>query len=92
MLKLPVVGDLTQTAILERTCRILSSMLKAGVDLPRSVAVTAESANNAVYRKALEEVREAMMEGQAWPGLSHAVASFPERLVRCSVWVKRPEP
>jgi type IV pilus assembly protein PilC len=53
MLKLPVVGDLTQTAILERTCRILSSMLKAGVDLPRSMQVTAESANNAVYHKAL---------------------------------------
>ena len=54
MLKLPVIGDLTQTAILERTCRILSSMLRAGVDLPRSMAVTAESANNAVYRKALD--------------------------------------
>ena len=70
MLKLPVVGDLTQTAILERTCRILSSMLKAGVDLPRSVAVTAESANNAVYHKALEEIREAMMEGQGLAGPS----------------------
>ena len=28
MLKLPVVGDLTQTAILERICRVLSSMLQ----------------------------------------------------------------
>jgi type IV pilus assembly protein PilC len=71
MLKLPVVGDLTQTAILERTCRILSSMLKAGVDLPRSMAVTAESANNAVYHTALEHVREAMMEGQ---GLASPIA------------------
>ena len=63
-LKLPVIGDLTQTAILERTCRILSSLLKAGVDMPRSMTVTADSANNAVYRKALEGIREAMMEGQ----------------------------
>jgi len=71
ILKLPVIGDLTQVSILERTCRVLSSMLRAGVDLPRSMAVTAESANNAVYRKALEKIREAMMEGQ---GLAEPIA------------------
>ena len=71
ILKLPVVGDLTQTAILERVCRILSSLLKAGVDLPRSMAVTAESANNAVYRHALENIRIEMMEGQ---GLAAPIA------------------
>lgn len=64
LLRLPVVGDITQTSILERTMRILSSMLRAGVDLPRSMAVTAEAANNAVYRQALETIREEMMEGQ----------------------------
>ena len=64
LLRLPVVGDLAKTAILERTCRILSSMLYAGVDLPRSMAITADSANNAVYHSALDGVREAMMEGQ----------------------------
>ena len=64
ILRLPVVGDITRTSILERTMRILSSLLRAGVDLPRSMAVTAESANNAVYRRALETIRDEMMEGQ----------------------------
>jgi type IV pilus assembly protein PilC len=77
MLKLPVVGDLTQTAILERCCRILSSMLKAGVDLPKAMQVTAESANNAVYHRALEEVREAMMEGQGLAGPISRTGLFP---------------
>jgi type IV pilus assembly protein PilC len=77
MLKLPVVGDLTQTAILERVCRILSSMLKAGVDLPRSMAVTADSANNAVYHRALSAVREAMMEGQGLAGPIARTGLFP---------------
>jgi type IV pilus assembly protein PilC len=77
MLKLPVVGDLTQTAILERCCRILSSMLKAGVDLPKAMQVTADSANNAVYHKALEEVREAMMEGQGLAGPISRTGLFP---------------
>ncbi len=64
ILRIPVVGDITRTSILERTLRILSSMLRAGVDLPRSMAVTAEAANNDVYRHALDTVRDAMMEGQ----------------------------
>jgi type IV pilus assembly protein PilC len=71
ILKLPVVGDLTQTAILERVCRILSSLLKAGVDLPRSMAVTADSSNNSIYRSALESIRIDMMEGQ---GLAAPIA------------------
>src|ERR1035437_3189846 len=77
LLKLPVVGDLTQVAILERVCRILSPLLTAGVDLPRSMAVAAESANNAVYRKALEGIREDMMEGQGLAGPIARTGLFP---------------
>jgi type IV pilus assembly protein PilC len=77
ILKLPVVGDLTQTAILERVCRILSSLLKAGVDLPRSMAVTADSANNSIYRKALENIRIEMMEGQGLAGPIARTGLFP---------------
>jgi type IV pilus assembly protein PilC len=76
-LKLPVVGDLTQTAILERVCRILSSLLVAGVDLPRSMAVTAESSNNLVYQKALENIRIEMMEGQGLAGPIARTGLFP---------------
>jgi type IV pilus assembly protein PilC len=64
VLKLPVLGDLVSTAVIERTCRILSSMLRAGVALPDAMRVTAESASNEVYRKGLSTVREEMMEGQ----------------------------
>ena len=71
LLKLPVLGIFTKTAIIERSCRILSSMLGAGVDLPRSMAVTAESANNAVYHDAFEKIREEMMEGE---GLAEPIA------------------
>ncbi len=64
ILKLPVLGDLVRTAIIERICRILSSMIKAGVALPDAMRVTAESSNNAVYRDGLSTVREEMMEGE----------------------------
>jgi len=71
ILKAPVIGDLTRVAVLERVCRILASLLRAGVDLPKSMTVTAESANNTVYRLALEQIREEMMEGQ---GLASPIA------------------
>jgi type IV pilus assembly protein PilC len=77
ILKLPVIGDITQTAVLERICRILSSMLRAGVDLPRSMAVTADSANNAVFHKALDDVRDAMMQGQGLAGPIARTGLFP---------------
>ena len=63
ILKLPILGDLVRTAIIERICRILSSMIRAGVALPDAMRVTAESSNNAVYRDGLSNVREEMMEG-----------------------------
>ncbi|MGA2970245.1 MAG: type II secretion system F family protein [Acidimicrobiales bacterium] len=77
ILKLPVIGDITQTAVLERVCRILSSMLRAGVDLPRSMAVTADSANNVIFHNALDEVRDAMMQGQGLAGPIARTGLFP---------------
>jgi type IV pilus assembly protein PilC len=64
MLRAPVLGDLLQHVVLERFCRILSSMLTAGVQLPEAMRVTTEATNNAVYRKGLTEAREAMMRGE----------------------------
>ncbi len=71
VLRLPILGDLVRTAVIERVCRILSSMLKAGVSLPEAMRVTAESANNAVYSQSLATVREEMIEGQ---GLAEPLA------------------
>jgi type IV pilus assembly protein PilC len=71
ILRLPVAGDMVQAVILERVCRILSSMIHAGVALPEAMSVTATASNNAVYKRGLSEVREEMMEGQ---GLSAPIA------------------
>ena len=77
MLKLPVVGDLTQTAILERSRRILSSMLKAGVDLPRFDGGDCRLRQQRRLLKALNEIREAMMEGQGLAGPIARSGLFP---------------
>jgi type IV pilus assembly protein PilC len=70
-LKIPVAGGLLQAAIVERVCRVLASLVTAGVDLPRAMAVTAEASNNAVYNDGLNQIREKMMDGN---GLANPLA------------------
>jgi type IV pilus assembly protein PilC len=70
-LKIPVLGDLITHSILERVCRVLSSMMRAGVPLPEAMTVTADSTNNAVWRRGIKGAREEMLEGQ---GLSAPLA------------------
>ncbi len=72
LLRFPVVGDLIRTSILERFCRILHSMVTAGVPLPEALQVTGEATTNTVYRKGLFEARSAMMRGE---GLAAPLAS-----------------
>lgn len=64
MLKVPVVGAIIRYAVLERFCRILSSMVGAGVPLPEALAVTTDGTANTFFRTGLVKAREAMMRGE----------------------------
>lgn len=71
ILRLPVLGDVMRHVVLERFCRILSSMMTAGVPLPEALRVTTEATNNHVYKLGLSEAREAMLRGE---GLARPLA------------------
>ena len=71
ILTIPIVGDLVTHAILERFCRVLSSMSRAGVPIPDALAVTTDGTNNAVWKAKLSEARSAMLRGE---GLAHPIA------------------
>lgn len=64
VLRLPVIGDTIQFALVERFCRILASMVNAGVSLPEALRVASGSLHNLVYTRALVQVGEAMLEGE----------------------------
>lgn len=64
LLKVPVVGETIQYAMVERFCRVLSSMVGAGVNLPEALRVTTDSLRNRVFIRRLGEVGDAMLEGQ----------------------------
>jgi len=67
----PVLGDTIQFALVERFCRILSSMVSAGVSLPEALRVATESLRNLVFIRSLSQVGEAMLEGE---GLAQPLA------------------
>jgi type IV pilus assembly protein PilC len=64
VLKVPVLGDMIAHSMLERICRVLGSMLRAGVALPEAMTVTADSTNNAVWRRGMNTARDEMLEGR----------------------------
>lgn len=77
LLRTPVVGDLVQHAVLERFCRVLASMVVAGVALPEAMQVTSVAANNTVYRRKLEIARQDMMRGEGLARPLAATGLFP---------------
>lgn len=77
VLKVPVIGNLIHTSIIERFCRLLASMTVAGVALPEALAVTTAATNNTVFRRGLTEARASMMRGEGMAGPLAATGLFP---------------
>jgi type IV pilus assembly protein PilC len=64
LLGLPIIGETVRYVLVERFCRVLSSMAGAGVALPEALRVATESLRNLVFIRSLSKVNEAMLEGQ----------------------------
>jgi type IV pilus assembly protein PilC len=77
LLKVPVLGGTIQFALVERFCRVLASMVSAGVSLTDGLAVTTEALRNRVYIKRLGEVSEQILEGQGIAGPLARTGLFP---------------
>jgi type IV pilus assembly protein PilC len=77
LLKVPVLGETIQYALVERFCRVLASMVSAGVSLTEGLAVTTEAMRNRVYMQRLGEVSEQMLEGQGIAGPLARTGIFP---------------
>lgn len=77
VLKLPVVGEVARYAILERFCRILSSMLAAGVTLPEAMRVSRDATHNTVFQQGLDTAQEGMLRGEGLAGPLASTGLFP---------------
>ena len=77
ILRLPILGAVIRISILERFCRILSSMTTSGVALPEALAVTSAATGNYVFRRGIASAREAMMRGERLAAPLAATGLFP---------------
>jgi len=77
LLRTPLLGDLITTAILERFCRILCTMVDAGVPIPDALQVTGDASANSVFRRGLFNAREAMLRGEGLAAPLAATQLFP---------------
>jgi len=71
LLSLPILGDVVRFTIVERFCRVLTSMIEAGVPIPEALRLASTGANNQVYQRSLEVARTEMLEGD---GISRPLA------------------
>jgi type IV pilus assembly protein PilC len=77
VLKVPVLGSTIQYALVERFCRVMASMVSAGVNLPEAIQVATDSLRNRVFIKRLNGVTEQMLEGQGIAGPLARTQLFP---------------
>ena len=82
ILRLPVIGKVVLFAIIERFCRLLATMMKAGVPLPEAMGVLGDSTKNVIFKQGLDDVYSAMMRGE---GLARPMAEtklFPGAVIQ----------
>ncbi|WP_322937270.1 type II secretion system F family protein [Nocardioides bizhenqiangii] len=77
ILKVPILGETIRYSLVERFCRVLSSMVGAGVNLTEALAVTTDALRNRVFIKRLGEVSDAMLEGEGISGPLARTQLFP---------------
>lgn len=63
LLRLPAISGIITYSIMERFCRILATMLKAGVPIPDAMRTTTEATVNTVFKDRLEVAQGEMLEG-----------------------------
>jgi type IV pilus assembly protein PilC len=77
LLRIPVLGETVRYAIVERYCRILSSMVSAGVPLNEAMTVARESVKNLVFDRGLRQAYDEMLQGGGLAKPLQATKLFP---------------
>lgn len=76
-LRIPVVRNVVQFLILERFCRVLAAMVRAGIPVPDGLAVGSRSIRNSEVRRRLETARLDVEGGRGFAAPLAATGLFP---------------
>lgn len=82
MLKAPVVGDILNNAVVARFARTLSTTFAAGVPLVDALDSTAGAAANAVYTRAIRQIKDEVTTGNTLTNSIKNTGLFPILLIQ----------
>jgi type IV pilus assembly protein PilC len=82
MLKIPIVGDIVFNAVIARFSRTLATTFGAGVPLVDALNSVAGAAGNAVYAKAIIQIRDDVTTGQTLYSSIRFTNLFPSMLLQ----------
>ena len=81
-LKLPVVGGIVHDAVIARFSRTLATTFAAGVPLVDALESTAGAAGNAVYAKAIRQIKNDVTSGTTLYDATKSTGLFPTMLLQ----------
>ena len=81
VLGLPVIGDLARHIDVARFARTLGTMLSSGVEMLRSIDIAKQILGNVVLRKAVEDARKAVTEGESLAVTLKKSGEFPSTMI-----------
>ena len=82
MLKIPIVGDITDKSSIARFARVLSTTFSAGVPLVDALDSVAGATGNVVYRNAVYKIRDDVSSGTQLQFSMKATGVFPSMAVQ----------
>ncbi|HTL71617.1 MAG TPA: type II secretion system F family protein [Candidatus Eisenbacteria bacterium] len=81
IIRIPVFGELMRDSILARIAINLSTLVKSGVNLLKSIEITARASGNAIYETALENIEQEIQQGKTLSAALGDSALFPPILI-----------
>jgi type IV pilus assembly protein PilC len=82
VLKLPIFGSIVHDAVIARFSRTLATTFAAGVPLVDALDSTAGAAGNAVYAKAIRQIRDDVTTGSTLHASIQSTGLFPTMLLQ----------
>ena len=82
VLKAPIFGDIVRDAVVARYARTLSTTFAAGVPLTEALDATATAAGNAVYTRAIKQIKNDVTSGMSLLQATRVSGLFPMFLLQ----------
>ena len=80
-LKMPILGNIAQKSAVSRVTRTLGTLLSSGVPILQSLTIVRDTTGNRVVSQALQNVHDAVKEGEGMTGPLSQCPVFPPMVV-----------